>query len=109
MSLQHSTYLGYGFEIPATTDFDRLDGVLAEQPDADRIGRITHQYLGDFERLFLLAHCDEVEENTSVAITADHWMRHELKWWQPALHDIAARLGHPDHPKPTWHVLHDHS
>ncbi|MFM9656788.1 hypothetical protein [Streptomyces scabiei] len=109
MGLQHSTYIAYGFEIPTTTDFDALDAVLADQPDADRLGRIHHQYLGDFERLFLLAACTEVEENTCVPMTADHCGRPELGGWITALHDIAVRLGHKGHSLPTWLVLHDHS
>jgi len=109
MSLDHSTYVAYGLEIPSTTDFERLDQILTDQADAERLGRVQHVYLGDYERLFLLTACDEVPENSCVAMTAAHYQRPELAGWIAALHDIAVRLGHPDHPLPTWLVLHDYS
>ena len=106
MGLQHSTYLGYGFEIPATTDFEALDTALADQPD-DR--RIEHTYLGDFDRLFLLAHSQEIEACDFASVTPEAFTRYEIPAWTAALHDMAVRLGHPDHPLPTWLVLHGHS
>ena len=109
MGLSHSTYRAYGFEIPTTTDFEQLDAVLADQPDGERLGRIQHTYLGDYEQLFLLTALDEVEENTFARITAADFERYELPVWNTALHNIAVRLGHPLHPEPTWLVLHDHS
>ena len=109
MGLQHSTYVAYGFEIPTTTDFEQLDQVLAEQPDGERLGRVQRLYLGDYEQLFLLTALDEIEENTFARITAAHFERPELPAWNAALHNIAVRLGHEQHPEPAWLVLHDHS
>lgn len=109
MGLYHSVYRAYGFEIPADTDFDHVDQVLADQPDGERLGRIRHTYLGDFEQLFLLAVSDEVEANAFARITAADFQRYELPAWNTALHNIAVRLGHPLHPEPAWLVLHDHS
>jgi len=109
MGLSHTTYVGYGFEIPATTDFEHLDQVLADQPDAETLGRVQHTYLGDYEHLFLLTECTELEENDAVAITGADYQRPELGGWIAALHDTASRLGHPNHPLPAWLVLHDHS
>ncbi|KUF18425.1 hypothetical protein [Streptomyces silvensis] len=106
MGLQHSVYRGYGFEIPATTDFDALDEALAEQ-EPDR--RVHHYFLGDFEQLFLLVAAEEVEENTATALTAADFARYEIPAWTAALHRVAVRLGHGAHPEPTWLVLHDHS
>jgi hypothetical protein len=109
VGLQHSTYKGYGFEIPTTTDFEHLDEVMANQPDGERLGRIHHLYLGDFEQLFLLAVCDEVEENTFARITKDDFARYEVPVWNTVLHDTAVRLGHELHPEPAWLVLHNHN
>lgn len=106
MGLQHSTYLAYGIEIPATTDFERLDTVLGEQPGT---GRVQHTFLGDFERLFLAAELKEIEENAFAAITPAAFTRYEIPAWNEALHAIAVRLGHQKHPEPSWLVLHDHS
>ena len=109
MGLYHSTYRAYGFEIPAATDFDHLDQVLADQPDGERLGRVQRLYLGDFERLFLLAECTEVEANTFAHITAADFQRYELPVWNTVLHNTAVRLGHGVHPEPAWLLLHDHS
>jgi hypothetical protein len=109
VGLHHSTYKAYGFELPATTDFDALDEAMADQPEQEPGRRVHHQYLGDFERLFLLVNVEEIEENTSSAITAADFTRYEIPAWTAALHQMAARLGHEAHPLPTWLVLHDHS
>jgi hypothetical protein len=109
MSLYHSTYVGYGFEIPASTDFEQLDQVLADQPDSERLGRVEHTFLGDFERLFLHTSCEEIEANAFARITAAAFTRYELPVWNTVLHNIAVRLGHETHPEPAWLVLHDHS
>jgi hypothetical protein len=109
MGLYHSAYKAYGFEIPTTTDFERLDAVLADQPDGERLGRVHHQYLGDFEQLFLLTECEEIEENTFARITADDFTRPEVPVWNTVLHNIAVQLGHELHPKPAWLVLHNYS
>jgi hypothetical protein len=109
MGLQHSTYKAYGFEIPTSTDFDALDTVLNDQPDGDRLARVTHRYLGDFEQLFLLAACEEIEPNTFARLAPDDLDRHMQPIWETALHNMAVRLGHATHPEPAWLVLHDHS
>ena len=109
MGLYHSTYRAYGFDIPTTTDFEHIDTVLADQPDSERLGRVQHTYLGDFEQLILHTVCDEVAENTFARITAADFARYELPVWNTVLHNIAIRLGHEQHPEPTWLVLHDHS
>jgi hypothetical protein len=109
MGLHHSTYKAYGFEIPTTTDFDALDKVLAEKPDADRLARVRHLYLGDFEVLFLLTACEEIEANTFARLAPDDLDRHMQPIRDTALHDVAVRLGHELHPEPAWLVLHDHS
>lgn len=109
MGLYHSTYTGYGFEIPATTDFEHLDEVITDQPDGESPGRVWHQYLGDFERLFLLTACEEIEENECARIATADLQRSEVPVWNAALHRIAVRLGHGEHPEPAWLVLHDYS
>lgn len=109
MGLQHSTHLIYGFEIPTTTDFEALDTVLADQPDGERLGRVKHTYLGDFEQLFLHTECEEIEENTFARITAADFTRYEVPVWNTVLHNVAVRLGHELHPEPAWLVLHDYS
>lgn len=109
MGLYHTTRVAYGFEIPANTDFEALETVLANQPDGERLGRVHSAYLGDFEQLFLLAESEEVEANTFARITPDHFARYEIPVWNTVLHDIAVRLGHVLHPEPAWLVLHDHS
>lgn len=109
MGLQHSTYKAYGFEIPASTDFDALDQVLADQPDSDRLARVQRLYLGDFEVLFLLTVCEEIEANTFARLDPDDLERHMQPIWTTALHNMAVRLGHELHPEPAWLVIHDHS
>jgi len=109
MGLYHTTSLAYGFEIPATTDFEHLDAVLADQPDGERFGRVEHTFLGDFEQLFLVAESSEIEENTFARLTPDAFTRHEVPAWNTVLHNVAVRLGHELHPEPAWLVLHDHS
>ena len=109
MGLSHSTYRAYGFEIPAATDFELIEQVLADQPDGDRLGRVQRLYLGDFEQLFLLAESEEVEANNFARITPDAFSRYEIPVWNTVLHNTAVRLGHALHPEPAWLVLHDHS
>ncbi|GHD70463.1 hypothetical protein GCM10010317_077810 [Streptomyces mirabilis] len=109
MGLYHSVYRAYGFEIPATTDFEHLDAVLADQPDSERLGRVEHTFLGDFEQLFLVAESSEIEANGFARITAADFTRYEIPVWTTVLHNIAVRLGHELDPEPAWLVLHDHS
>lgn len=109
MGLYHTTSVAYGFEIPATTDFEHLDAVLADQPDGERLGRVEHTFLGDFEQLFLVTESREVEANSFARITAEDFARYEIPVWTTVLHNVAVRLGHELHPEPAWLVLHDHS
>jgi hypothetical protein len=108
MGLYHSTYVAYGFEIPAV-DIDTLDNALADQPDGERLGRVQHQYLGDFEKTFLLTECKEVEACDFARLTPDDFQRYELPVWNTVLHDMAVRLGHELHPEPAWLLIHDYS
>lgn len=109
MGLQHSTYRGYGFEIPAHTDFEHLDEVIADQPDAELFGRVQHLFLGDFERLFLLVEVQEIEPNQAARLPLEDYTRPERPGWHAALHNVAVRLGHGTHDEPVWLLLHDHS
>ncbi len=108
MGLYHSVYRAYGFAIPAV-DIDTLDTALADQPDAERLGRIHHQYLGDFEKTFLLAESTEVEACDFARLTPGDFARYEIPVWNRVLHDMAVRLGHAEHPEPAWLLIHDYS
>jgi hypothetical protein len=108
MGLYHTTRLAYGFEIP-DTDFETLDAVLADQPNADRLDSVGHLHLGDFERTFLVTECTEVEANDFARLAPDAFTRYEVPAWNTVLHNVAVRLGHELHPEPAWLVLHDHS
>ncbi|MEU6768576.1 hypothetical protein ABZ916_39460 [Streptomyces sp. NPDC046853] len=108
MGLYHSVSLSYGFEIPATTDLDQLDAVIGDGPDLvkDSVG---HLVIGDFERLLLVTRFISVDENAVVRLTADSLAQpEELAAWEAALHDVAIRLGHVDHPAPTWQLVHNY-
>ena len=109
MGLHHSVYRGYGFEIPTTTDVDRLDAVLADQPDGERLGRVQHLFLGDFDHLFLLTVCEEIDPADFARVTADDYQRYELPVWNTVLGNVSVRLGHELHPEPAWLLLHDYS
>lgn len=109
MGLYHTTRLAYGFEVPATTDFETLDQILADQPDGQRLGRVHHLYLGDYDQLFLLTESEDIEPNTFARVTPDQLTRYEIPVWNTVLHNMAVRLGHALHPEPAWLVLHDHS
>lgn len=107
MGLYHSTYLTYGFEIPADTDIDELDALLADQPKVrDSVGHIV---VGDRDHLLLVTRFTTVAENTVVPLTGDVLAQPaELTAWEAALHDVAVRLGCPDHPAPAWLVVHNY-
>jgi hypothetical protein len=109
MGLYHSVSFFYGFEIPATTELDLLDEVIGDGPDLlkDSVG---HHFVGDFERLLLVTRFVPVAENDVVRLAADSLAApEELAAWETALHDIAVRLGHADHPAPAWLLVHDYS
>lgn len=107
MGLYHSTYLAYGFEIPADTDIDELDELLADQPqDRESVGHIV---VGDRDQLLLVTRFASVAENTVVRLTADSLAPSDLTaTWGAALHAVAVRLGCPDHPAPAWLVVHNY-
>ncbi|MFE2712298.1 hypothetical protein ACFXKI_09975 [Streptomyces mirabilis] len=108
MGLYHSVGIAYGFEIPASTNLDRLDQVIGDGPDLvkDSVGHIV---VGDWARLLLVTRYERVEENAVVRLTPDTLAQPvELAAWEEALHDTAVRLGYADHPAPAWLVIHNH-
>jgi len=108
MGLYHSVAVAYGFEIPTSTDLDTLDQVIGDGPDLvkDSVGHIV---IGDYDRLLLVTRFAPVEENAIVRLTPDTLAQPaELATWEEALHDTAVRLGHADHPAPTWLVVHNY-
>jgi hypothetical protein len=107
MGLYHSVAVAYGFEIPATTDLDHLDKVIGDGPDLlkDSVGHIV---VGDWERLLLVTRYMPVEENAVVRLGWALAEPAELAAWESALHDVAVRLGHTDHPAPTWLAIHNY-
>ncbi|MFJ9101371.1 hypothetical protein ACIRJM_23220 [Streptomyces sp. NPDC102405] len=108
MGLYHSVAIAYGFEIPNTTDLDRLDEVIGDGPDLlkDSVGHIV---VGDWDRLLLVTRYAPVEENAVVRLAADTLAQPaELAAWEAALHDVAVHLDHTDHPPPAWLVIHNY-
>jgi hypothetical protein len=108
MGLQHTVAVTYGFEIPHTTDLDHLDQVIGDGPDLvpDRVGHIV---IGDWDRLLLVTRYTRIKENDLLRLGTDTLAQpDELAAWEAALHDVAVRLGHTDHPAPAWLVLHNH-
>jgi hypothetical protein len=109
MGLHHSTYVAYGFEIPTSIGLDDIDRALGEErnDDPDCVG---YTIVGDWDKALLCTRYTVVEENAVVRLTADTLAQPErLAAWETALHDVAVRLGCPDHPAPAWLVIHDHS
>lgn len=108
MGLYHSVAIAYGFEIPSRTDLDRLDEVIGDGPDLlkDSVGHIV---VGDWDQLLLVTRYVPVEENAVVRLAADTLAQPgELAAWEAALHDVAVRLDHTDHPPPAWLVIHNY-
>jgi hypothetical protein len=106
MGLYHSVGIAYGFEIPADTDTEDIDRALFGQPDTpDSVGYLV---IGDRDRLLLVTEVQQVKENTVVPLTSEHFTRPEVTQWLVALHEAAVRMGLPDHPMPTWLVIHNH-
>jgi hypothetical protein len=108
MGLYHSVAVAYGFEIPASNDLDRLDEVIGDGPDLlkDSVGHIV---IGDYDRLLLVTRYVSVAENAVVDLTSDALASPaELADWEAALHDVAVRLGHPEHPAPAWLAIHNY-
>jgi len=104
MGLYHSTYRAYGFEIP-DTDFNALETVLEEQPGPDRVQRL---FLGDAEKTLLVTDCELIEECAFLRLTPEDFARYEVPAWNKALHDAAVRLGHEQHPDPSWLLIHNY-
>ncbi|MEU1273049.1 hypothetical protein [Streptomyces sp. NPDC005799] len=108
MGLYHSVSLTYGFEVPKDTDLDTLDKVIGDGPDLvkDSVG---HHIVGDWDRLLLVTRFTRVDENEVVPVVpAELASIAELAAWDSALHDVAVRLGHEDHPEPQWLVVHNY-
>jgi predicted amino acid racemase len=106
MGLYHSVGIAYGFELPADTDLDAIDRALFGQPNTpDSVG---HLIIGDRDQLLLVTEVQQVKENTVVPLTGEYYTRPEVTQWLIALHEAAVRIGYPDHPMPTWLVIHNY-
>jgi hypothetical protein len=108
MGLYHSVGIAYGFEIPASTDLDRLDQVIGDGPDLvkDSVGHIV---VGDYDRLLLVTRYEPVAETEVFRLSTDTLAQPEvLAAWEEALHVIALQLGHTDHAAPAWLVIHNY-
>lgn len=107
MGLYHSVGIAYGFEIPNDADLDVIDQALQGQPNtADSVGYLV---VGDRDKTLLVTRHIRAEENTVTSLTPEFFTQPELTQWLVALHEAAVRIGFPDHPLPTWLVIHDHS
>lgn len=105
MGLYHSVGIAYGFEIPTDTDIDAIDRALQDQPhNPDNVGWIV---VGDLDRLLLVTRYERADENTITALTPEFFGRTDANWIV-ALHEAAVRIGCPDHPTPTWLVIHNY-
>lgn len=107
MGLYRSVAVAYGFELPNTIDLNRLDEVIGDGPDLvkDSVG---HVIVGDYDRLLLVTRHLPIAANAVMALTPDALApAAELAAWGQALHDVAVRLGHEDHPAPAWLVVHN--
>lgn len=108
MGLYHSVGIAYGFEIPTTTDPEQLDKVIGDGHNLvkDSVGHIV---VGDYDRLLLVTRYERVGDNEVVQVIPDTLASvAELGAWDSALHDVAVRLGHADHPEPRWLVIHNY-
>ncbi|MEU8968086.1 hypothetical protein AB0D11_02225 [Streptomyces monashensis] len=108
MGLYHSTYLAYGFEIPTDIDVDDIDRALGEErnDDPDAVG---YTVIGDRDKAILCTRFRAVSENKVVRLTTDALApSDQTAAWDAALHDVAVRLGQPDHPAPAWLVVHNY-
>ena len=107
MGLYHSVSLAYGFEIPTNTDLDAIDRALGTErnDDPDCVG---YTNVGDNDKAILCTRYRTVAENTIVPVTADMAAVAELAAWDSALHYVAVRLGHEQHPEPRWLVIHNY-
>lgn len=110
MGLCHSVGIAYGFEIPNTIDLDQLDAVIGDGPDLvmDSVGHIV---VGDYDRLLLVTRYVAIGECTVVpfGLSPDTSAEPaELEAWGTALHDVAVRLGHGEHPAPAWLAIHNY-
>lgn len=101
MGLYHSVGIAYGFEIP-DTDFDALTAATAGLP----VGYTT---VGDRDKTFLVTGWTAVSKNSVARLTPESMDAATAAGFDEALHEAAARLGHPDHDPPAWLVIHDYS
>lgn len=108
MGLKHSTLLAYGFEIPKDTDLEEIDRALGDEPndDPDAVG---YTVIGDWDAALLCTRFTAVAENTVLRLTPEALAPSDVfAKWDAALHDIAVRLGYPDHPAAAWLVIHNY-
>lgn len=106
MGLYHIVDIAYGFEIPTTVGIEDIEEALKDQPSRpDSVGFIV---VGDLDTNVLATRCTLAAENTVTAITPAYFTPPELTAWTAALHDAAVRIGCPDHPEPTWLVIHNY-
>lgn len=106
MGLYHSVNVVYGFEIPAQTDVNEIDHALRNQPyNPDSVGYIV---VGDCDRLLLATRCVRVDELAVISLTPEFFTPPGLSDWGVALHEAAVRIGCPNHPTPTWLVIHNY-
>jgi hypothetical protein len=107
MGLYHSVGIAYGFEITNDTSLEQLDEVIGDGPDLvkDSVGHIV---VGDYDRLLLVTRYAPVEENAVVRLGWSLAEPAELAAWEEALHGVALRLGHADHPAPAWLAIHNY-
>lgn len=108
MGLYHSVAVTYGFEIPADTDVDAIDRACFGQPASpDSVGYIV---VGDRDQLLLATRHVRIEENTVTPPVPGTLAAPAMEEtaWTVALHDVAARLGYPDHPVPGWLLIHNY-
>lgn len=107
MGLYHSVALAYGFEIPADTDTDAIDrACFGQEHTEDAVGYLV---VGDRDQLLLVTRIVRAAENTVTPVApGTHATPAEETAWVVALHDVALRLGHTDHPLPTWLLIHNY-
>jgi hypothetical protein len=105
MGMHHSTYFAYGIRVP-DTDPETLDAALKGQPDNARVG-YCHGGDYDADMTFLVTEFHRVNAGDFKVITPESFQRYEIPAWNAALHAIAVKLGHADHPAPGWLLIPD--
>ncbi|MEU3160032.1 hypothetical protein ABZ753_21615 [Streptomyces griseoincarnatus] len=107
MGLYHSVAVAYGFEIPADTDTEAIDrACFGQEHTEDGVGYIV---VGDRDQLLLVTRHVRAKENTVTPLTPGSLATpSEETAWLVALHDVAVRLGLPDHAAPGWLLIHNY-